>query len=191
MQKKVEANGVERSTHQGAKQVRLLAGVLFDMNGEAMKPTPAMKKGVRYRYYVSRRLMTDKRNSESRARSAAKAEPSEPDNQQLIRQLVPARPQRAGHEMMFVVDGADNNRSDDPELLRLLVRAHGLARRIANNPASTLEDVSAQEGMGASYAARLMRLNYLAPEIVVAILDGRRPEGVADTMRPSPSAAYR
>ena len=29
--------------------------------------------------------------------------------------------------------------------------------------------------MGAPYAARLMRLNFLAPEIVVAILNGRQP----------------
>jgi site-specific DNA recombinase len=29
--------------------------------------------------------------------------------------------------------------------------------------------------MGAPYAARLMRLNFLAPDIVVAILNGRQP----------------
>jgi site-specific DNA recombinase len=43
------------------------------------------------------------------------------------------------------------------------------------SPASNLEDVGAQECMGAPYAARLMRLNFLAPDIVVAILNGRQP----------------
>jgi hypothetical protein len=44
--------------------------------------------------------------------------------------------------------------------------------------------------MGAPYAARLMRLNYLAPDIVVAILNGRQPVGLtanklmADTRLP-------
>ena len=44
--------------------------------------------------------------------------------------------------------------------------------------------------MGAPYAARLMRLNYLAPDIVVAILNGRQPAGLtarklmADTRLP-------
>ncbi len=44
--------------------------------------------------------------------------------------------------------------------------------------------------MGAPYAARLMRLNYLAPDIVVAILNGRQPPAftanklMADTRLP-------
>ena len=50
-----------------------------------------------------------------------------------------------------------------------------LARRLAENPGSTLEDVAAQENMGGPYAARVSRLNYLAPDIVAAILDGKHP----------------
>ena len=46
---------------------------------------------------------------------------------------------------------------------------------LAENPGSTLEDVAAQENMGGPYAARLTRLNYLAPNIVAAILDGKQP----------------
>jgi hypothetical protein len=38
-----------------------------------------------------------------------------------------------------------------------------------------LEEAGVQEGIGAPYAARLMRLNFLAPDIVVAILNGRQP----------------
>jgi site-specific DNA recombinase len=50
-----------------------------------------------------------------------------------------------------------------------------LARRLAENPGSTLEDVAAQENMGGPYAARLIRLNYLVPDIVAAIVDGKHP----------------
>ena len=268
---KLEANGVERSSHQAVKQVRLLVGVLFDANGEATTPTHAVKKGVRYRYYVSRRLITEKRSAESRGAQSGQRLPAvelerlvtqrlrkffadpevienalplerrdapthkralaaaqamvrvidkgdedlttlvlrplltrvkvavdriefdlaaaavagallanerasapnvsraesmtraEPDDGEIIRITAPARLQRVGHEMKLVVEGTDEDRTADPALLRLLVRANALARRIANNPSSTLEDISAQEGMGAPYAARLMRLNYLAP----------------------------
>jgi hypothetical protein len=38
-----------------------------------------------------------------------------------------------------------------------------------------------QEGIGAPYAARLMRLNFLGPDIVVAILNGRQPLAVTAT----------
>ena len=111
--------------------------------------------------------------------------------------MIPARLKRVGQEMKFIIEGVDDDRSTDPALLRLLVRTHALARRMANNPGSTLEDIGAQEGMGASYAAQLMRLNYLAPEAVVAILNGRQPAGlaatklIADTRQPLDWSAQR
>jgi hypothetical protein len=77
--------------------------------------------------------------------------------------------------MKFIVEGDREERTADPSLVRLFVRAHMLARRLAENPGSTLEDVAAQENMGGPYAARVSRLNYLAPDIVAAILDGKHP----------------
>jgi site-specific DNA recombinase len=35
-----------------------LAGLLFDADGERLTPSHALKKGLRYRYYVSRHLIT-------------------------------------------------------------------------------------------------------------------------------------
>jgi site-specific DNA recombinase len=93
----------------------------------------------------------------------------------LHRLAISAQLKRAGTEMKFVIDDADQGSKPDASLVRLLIRAHSLARRLAASPASNLEDVGAQEGMGAPYAARLMRLNFLAPDIVVAILNGRQP----------------
>src|SRR5439155_15343938 len=40
------------------RQPSLLAGMLFDGDGNRMTPTHAVKNGVRYRYYVSRPLIT-------------------------------------------------------------------------------------------------------------------------------------
>ena len=97
------------------------------------------------------------------------------DGDRLLRLAISAQLKRAGKEMKFVINGADQGSTPDASLVRLLIRAHSLARRFAARPASNLEDVGAQEGMGAPYAARLMRLNFLAPDIVVAILNGRQP----------------
>jgi site-specific DNA recombinase len=93
----------------------------------------------------------------------------------VIRLTIPAELKRAGMEMRFVLDGADIGATPDAALVRLLVRAYSLARHLGSRPSSTLEEVGAKEGIGAPYAARLMRLNFLAPEIVVAILNGRQP----------------
>ena len=108
----------------------------------------------------------------------------------LIRVAIPALLKRAGMEMKFIIPGAEEGSTPDASLVRLLIRAHALARRLAMSPGSNLEDIGALDGIGAPYAARLLRLNYLAPDIVIAILNGRQPVGLtarklmADTRLP-------
>ena len=62
-------NTAERSSGTRTRQPSLLAGLLFDPDGNPMTPTHAVKKGTRYRYYVSRPLIT-KDQSERSARAA-------------------------------------------------------------------------------------------------------------------------
>ena len=50
-------NRVDRAVGSGAKQPSLLAGLVFDESGERLTPSHAVKKGTRYRYYVSRSLI--------------------------------------------------------------------------------------------------------------------------------------
>jgi site-specific DNA recombinase len=42
---------------RGNRHLSLLAGLLYDAHGEPMTPSHAVKKGVRYRYYVSKSLL--------------------------------------------------------------------------------------------------------------------------------------
>ena len=51
-------NRVDRATGAGAKYPSLLGGLVFDDSGEPLTPTHAVKKGTRYRYYVSKSLIT-------------------------------------------------------------------------------------------------------------------------------------
>jgi site-specific DNA recombinase len=51
-------NRIERATGTRAKHPSLLAGLAFDPTGERLTPTYAVKKGTRYRYYVSTTLLT-------------------------------------------------------------------------------------------------------------------------------------
>jgi hypothetical protein len=50
-------NRVERATGTSAKHSSLLGGFVFDAAGERLTPTYAIKKGTRYRYYVSSSLV--------------------------------------------------------------------------------------------------------------------------------------
>jgi hypothetical protein len=54
------SNRVDRVPGTTDRQPSLLAGILFDAQGERMTPTHATKRGTRYRYYVSRSLLAGK-----------------------------------------------------------------------------------------------------------------------------------
>src|SRR5712671_329862 len=51
-------NAAQHNSGARTRQPSLLAGMLFDGDGNPMTPSHAVKKGTRYRYYVSRPLIT-------------------------------------------------------------------------------------------------------------------------------------
>jgi DNA invertase Pin-like site-specific DNA recombinase len=273
VQTTLAANRVDRGADKGNRQLSLLAGLIYDAQGELMTPSHAVKKGVRYRYYVSKSLLTgndmatkrgqripaahlealvtgrirtwladpvavlnaiqchgpdavaQKRLLDEAARLAAgwqdldaenvralllavvtkvqvhsdridvtldqigvplwlapKAEKQQPaprgvsDREQCLTVLtIRARLKRTGIEMRMVVDDESEPANVDPVLLRLLVRAHGICMCLLQDPSLTLKGIAAEEGVSSSYVTRLLRLAFLAPDIVTAILSGRHP----------------
>jgi DNA invertase Pin-like site-specific DNA recombinase len=61
-------NRVDRATGALASYPSLLAGLAFDDSGERLTPTHAVKKGTRYRYYVSKSLITGAAKNPSQGR---------------------------------------------------------------------------------------------------------------------------
>jgi hypothetical protein len=51
------ANRGDLGADKDGRHVRLLAGFIYDADGEPMAPSHAVKKGVRYRYYVAKSLL--------------------------------------------------------------------------------------------------------------------------------------
>jgi hypothetical protein len=45
----------------------------------------------------------------------------------------------------------------------------------SKTPSLTLKEIAAADGVSSSYVTRLLRLAFLAPDIVTAILNGRHP----------------
>jgi DNA invertase Pin-like site-specific DNA recombinase len=83
VQARLAANAVERSSGGRAKSPSLLAGLLFDADGNRMTPTHAVKKGRRYRYYVSHPLIT-----QARAGSPGGLRVPAPEIEQLVAKRV-------------------------------------------------------------------------------------------------------
>ena len=241
--------------------------MLFDGDGNPMTPTHATKKGRRYRYYVSRPLITNDQTERSaglripageieqavtsrlrqwlvdpgsvyqairladpstqrrliaRAAEVAKTWPELPGPRQrallaaLIDRIdvganqidihvrptrlrgildvaatplpsatqdeneilsIPVRPRRFGREITMVIDGTDPfaTMKPDARLVNLLIRARRLNAALLDNDGVAYAALAKREGVSPSYFTRLIRLSYLAPDIIQAILEGRQP----------------
>jgi site-specific DNA recombinase len=68
VQTALAANRVDRATGVRANHPSLLTGMVFDEAGERLTPTHAVKKGTRYRYYVSTSLVTGAKRIRSSGR---------------------------------------------------------------------------------------------------------------------------
>ena len=67
VQAQLASNADERNASARHPQPSLLAGLLFDGDGNRMTPSHAIKKGTRYRYYVSGSLITKDRTDNAAA----------------------------------------------------------------------------------------------------------------------------
>jgi DNA invertase Pin-like site-specific DNA recombinase len=65
VQARLASNAAQRNDAGKTRPPSLLAGMLFDGDGNRMTPSYAVKKGTRYRYYVSRSLITKDRTENS------------------------------------------------------------------------------------------------------------------------------
>jgi site-specific DNA recombinase len=274
VQTTLAANRVDCGAGKGDHNTSLLAGLIYDAHGEPMTPSHAVKKGVRYRYYVSKSLVTGGHNRATRrgqrlpaphiealvtgrirewladpvavlnavqchgpdavaqkvlleeaARFVAswqdldaerlrailravvtrvqvhfdrvevnldqkgvalwlksKEEQQQPayaggdDRERHLTILtIPARLRRTGIEMRMVVDDGSEQVKVDPVLVRLLFRAHAIRARLLEEPSLSLKEIASEEGISGSYVTRLLRLAFLAPDIVTAILNGSHP----------------
>jgi len=265
-------NRVERGTGARGRHPSLLTSIVFDETGERLTPTYAVKKGTRYRYYVSTSLLTwagrnrssgrripagnleglvinrlrtfladpgaildaidnDSHNGPGRShliergRQVAEsfgtgapdtvkamfiallcrveirsdrvditlsrcrltdllagsidlkmqhqAPTNAPDD--ILRLTVPVALKRVGREMRMLVANADDQTAADPSLLRILARAHHIQARLIQNPKLSVHHIAREEHVSAAYLYTLLRLPWLAPDITMAIVNGRKP----------------
>ena len=100
-----------------------------------------------------------------------------PDDESIITLSVPARLQRTGLEMRLLVEGAGGGSRGHPDrgLLRLLARAHHFNAMLHEAQGRTMIDLAREVGVTPSYFTRVLRLSFLAPDIVKTIMHGRQP----------------
>jgi site-specific DNA recombinase len=97
-------------------------------------------------------------------------------DQVAITRSFPMQLKRRGVELRLIV--GDRNRSAAPvdlPLLKAVARAHRWFDEISTGKARSLAEVAAREGLAVRYVGRLIRLAFLAPDIVESIIEGRQP----------------
>ncbi|MFT5438149.1 MAG: site-specific DNA recombinase [Alphaproteobacteria bacterium] len=99
------------------------------------------------------------------------------ESQPTITLTVAARLKRAGMETRLLIDGAGGGARNKPDhsLCRVLAQAHRYHAMVMRNGGKTMAELAAEAGVGGSYFSRILRLSFLAPESVKAILRDRHP----------------
>ena len=268
---RLAANRNEHESGAAAESPSLLVRLLHDETGKPMTPTHAVKNGKRYRYYISRALVTASRSQVPGGRRIPAGDiellvvdrlctyltnrgdvhdaldariPDAAEQEQLIERAaelgrtwrkrpvveqrvmissllaridigadridihldrarlaallrgdqrrrhvtqsepgpatdtivlsVPARLKRAGIGKRMVIEGAHAG-APDVTLIKLVVKAFALRDKLLAGDGISIDELSAREKLTGSYATRLLRLTFLAPDLVRDILDGRHP----------------
>jgi hypothetical protein len=101
--------------------------------------------------------------------------PSATDEAQIL--SVPIKLRRSGREITMLIDGAEPFATAKPDarLIKLLIRACRFGITLVDGDGVSFAELAKREGVSRSYFTRLVRLSYLAPDIIQAILDGRQP----------------
>ena len=88
---------------------------------------------------------------------------------------IPVQLARVGEQMKLLVEDKDDNREPDMGLLRVLARAYDVQRRLCGDPSLSVREIARQEQITSNYLYVVLRLRWLAPDIVTAIVNGRHP----------------
>ena len=113
------ANAGDRRAGRAAKQPSLLAGLIFDGLGHRMSPTHAVKAGKRYRYYISRPLVTEGR---AKAPTACRIPAAE------VEQVVTDRVRALLSDGTVVLDAVSASPATAEQYSELVTQAADLAR---------------------------------------------------------------
>ena len=86
---------------------------------------------------------------------------------------------RGGRTVIVLPDGSRGvirrEATIDNTMIKVIARGFRWHRLLYDGTYATIEDLAAAEKINPSYVSRILRLAYLSPKVVQAILDGKHP----------------
>jgi len=89
---------------------------------------------------------------------------------------------RKGHELRLIIPGANTDAVEpqrDEKLIALLAEAHAAHALVTSRPEHSLNRIASDAGRCRTRLTKLFNLSLLAPDIVVAIIEGRQPASLS------------
>ncbi len=91
-----------------------------------------------------------------------------------VEQAVAMHTRRRGIEARLVLNQSPTTRAD-PAIAKALGRAHAWFDLLVNGKAHTMQGLGREQGLAQSYVSRHIKLAFLAPDVIEALLDGVQP----------------
>ncbi len=97
---------------------------------------------------------------------------------------VPCELRHRGQQLRIVIDTPDQplSRKPDATMIKMLRRAQHWREQLESDQAKPMKDLAKINGVNGSYFTRVLRLAYLAPDIIEAIVEGRQPVNLTATI---------
>jgi len=89
-----------------------------------------------------------------------------------------AKLRRAGKEIRLAIGGGIADNKPDGQMVGLLRDAHATRNALMTGCDETIDAMAQRLGVKRDYLSAHMRVTYLAPDVVRALIEGRYPEGL-------------
>ncbi|MEO5332578.1 MAG: hypothetical protein H7839_11185 [Magnetococcus sp. YQC-5] len=86
---------------------------------------------------------------------------------------------RGGRKLIIAPPGMEDVPLRDETLAKLVARAHKWLKMLESGKFPSIRALAEQEKIGESYMAKVLRLTFLAPDIIERILDGCQPDAMS------------
>lgn len=98
------------------------------------------------------------------------------DNEVVVLHAPSARVRR-GHEVRLIIPSTaiESPIKRDAQLVDLIAEAHAARNMLMASPDTSIDQLAKGQGRCRTHVARLIKLSYLAPDIVTMVLEGRQP----------------
>jgi hypothetical protein len=100
----------------------------------------------------------------------------DPADTLTLERFVPLIMKKRGVELRLVIQNEPSSSSKvDIVLLKTIARAHRWFDQLLSGEVKSLTAIATREGLNCRFVGKILRLAFLAPEIVEAVAEGRQP----------------